>query len=630
MTRILLVDDRTLICEILRTHLELEENLQVVGYAKDGQAAIDSIIALEPDVVLMDIEMPKMDGLKATRIIRDRYPQTKIIILSGNEDPTYLNKALQAGADGYLVKTCPAEAIVDTIGLVRQGDNQIEKLLLKPVTEVELTEGDPKQSKVETSLQPLSSQTNISDAQNEKQQSAIAAVTSPESSKKSLPIFSLVLGAFLMMILTSLPIFNRKSNTESFASSSNTASNPENIAASELITKTLPVEITTAVLQDSYRQNRFYTGQIVPRRTSTLSFEYSGKITDIAVEEGDKVSINTPLAYIDTRELEASQAELQAERSQLLAKLEELKAGARPETIAAAKATVRDLQEQLKLAQTKSERRASLFAEGAISREQLDENVTDKLAIEARLDEAQSKLDELLVGTRSEIIAAQRSAIAKVDAQLEKLQIQQEKQILKAPFAATVSARLVDEGAIVAADKPVLRLVENKALEARIGIPVDVAGGITPGSYQKLEIEGTIYEAQVTALLPEVAEKTRTLTAILNLEPGAAVFPGQIAKLNLSLSIPTSGYWLPTSALVEGSRGLWFCYVLGENVGEQVFTVERQEVEVLHTQSDRVFVRGTLEPGDRIITNGTHRVVIGQRVQPVASRPAIPRTFIEE
>ncbi|HHP7231637.1 MAG TPA: efflux RND transporter periplasmic adaptor subunit, partial [Xenococcaceae cyanobacterium] len=296
----------------------------------------------------------------------------------------------------------------------------------------------------------------------------------------------------------------------------------------------------------------------------------------------------------------------------------ELKAGARTETIAAAKATVRDLQEQLELAQTKSQRRENLFAQGAISREQLEENVTSKQAIQARLDEAQSQLDELLAGTRAEIIMAQESAIARVEARLEKLRVQEEKKVLKAPFAATVSEKLLDEGTVVTAERPILRLVEAKALEARIGVPVDNATKIPLGSEQKLEIAGEFYQGKVTALLPEVDNQTRTVTAVLTIEqPTVKVFPGQVAKLHLTTEIPHSGYWLPTTALVEGARGLWFAYALGEKAAtaKDVFTVERREVEVLATQSDRVLVRGTIREGDRIISNGTHRIVNGQLVR---------------
>ncbi len=108
------------------------------------------------------------------------------------------------------------------------------------------------------------------------------------------------------------------------------------------------------------------------------------------------------------------------------------------------------------------------------------------------------------------------------------------------------------------------------------------------------------------------------------LEQSAAreVRAGQVARLKLSENIADSGYWLPTTALVRGIRGLWSCYVLGkpENVAndpQTAFRVERREIEVLQTESERVFVRGTLQKNDRVIVNGNHRLVTGQLVRPV-------------
>jgi hypothetical protein len=88
--------------------------------------------------------------------------------------------------------------------------------------------------------------------------------------------------------------------------------------------------------------------------------------------------------------------------------------------------------------------------------------------------------------------------------------------------------------------------------------------------------------------------------------------------LEVTQTIPTEGVWLPTAALVRGERGLWSCYLLGgtePELGEDVYRVKQSFLEVLHTESDRVLVRGTLEPGDRAIAAGTHRIVPGQLVR---------------
>lgn len=126
MIRILLVDDQALLCEVLKTWLDVEEDIQVVGIGHNGQEAIEQVNMLQPDIVLMDIDMPQMDGLKATKIICERFPQVKVIFLSGHDDDAYLGKSLRAGAKGYLLKNTTAEELVKKIRSVYSDLNLLE------------------------------------------------------------------------------------------------------------------------------------------------------------------------------------------------------------------------------------------------------------------------------------------------------------------------------------------------------------------------------------------------------------------------------------------------------------------------------------------------------------------------
>ncbi len=123
MIRILLVDDQYLLCEVLKTWLEVEDDFQVIGVAHDGQEGLEKVEALQPDIVLMDIDMPGMDGLSATKHICERFPQVKVIFLSGHDDDNYLGKSLRAGARGYLLKNTTAEELAAKIRLVYDSDN---------------------------------------------------------------------------------------------------------------------------------------------------------------------------------------------------------------------------------------------------------------------------------------------------------------------------------------------------------------------------------------------------------------------------------------------------------------------------------------------------------------------------
>lgn len=380
----------------------------------------------------------------------------------------------------------------------------------------------------------------------------------------------------------------------------------------------LPVEVLSIQAEQSYSVQRSYTGTIGSRRTSKLGFERSGQLVNVTVKAGDRVEAGEILASLDTQSLHLQAQELQAQQTQATAQFNELQAGVRSETIAAARAVVRRLQEQLKLAQNQYARRQTLYHQGAISLEQLDEAASQANTLQAQVDEANSQLQALLTGTRPEQLQAQAALIEQLIARQENLAVERDKSDLRAPFSGVISERLADEGTVLSAGQPILYLVEEGALEARIGVPKAATEHLPLGSSQQVRVGETAYPAQVTAILPEVDSSTHTVTVVLQVEAAtAAISPGQTAQLQLTETIPARGYWLPTTALAAAGRGLWSCYVLGDPLWLETtpaFPVEPQIIEVLHTEGDRVFVRGTLQPGDRVILNGTHRLTRGQLV----------------
>ena len=125
MIRLLLVDDQELVSQGLQTMLDLEPDLEVVGVAENGRVAIQQVEALQPDVVLMDIRMPIIDGREATRIICQRFPQTKVLVVSTFDEDDYISHSIQAGAKGYLLKDMPVEELAQSIRLVARGYSQM-------------------------------------------------------------------------------------------------------------------------------------------------------------------------------------------------------------------------------------------------------------------------------------------------------------------------------------------------------------------------------------------------------------------------------------------------------------------------------------------------------------------------
>ena len=133
MIRTLLVDDQKTFREFLKVSLESTPDIEVVGTASDGHTAIEQVEILQPDVVLMDAEMPDLNGVTATQIICKRFPKVKVIILSMHDSDSYAIKAFQAGAMGYLLKNTPPHDLKQTIRLVHRGYAQIAPGLLNAI-----------------------------------------------------------------------------------------------------------------------------------------------------------------------------------------------------------------------------------------------------------------------------------------------------------------------------------------------------------------------------------------------------------------------------------------------------------------------------------------------------------------
>jgi DNA-binding NarL/FixJ family response regulator len=124
--RVLLVEDQRILREGLRTILDLEADLQVVGEAENGVRAVELAATLAPDVVLMDLKMPEMDGVEATRRIVSVHPHTRVVVLTTYDHDSLVLDALRAGALGYLLKDDPADDMIRAIHLAHRGESLLQ------------------------------------------------------------------------------------------------------------------------------------------------------------------------------------------------------------------------------------------------------------------------------------------------------------------------------------------------------------------------------------------------------------------------------------------------------------------------------------------------------------------------
>ena len=314
-------------------------------------------------------------------------------------------------------------------------------------------------------------------------------------------------------------------------------------------------------------------GRVVSARRSELGFERGGRVAAVEVDAGDTVEQGQRLASLDVRQLSAQRREAAAR-------------------LTSARAEQRRIHAQLDLAEVTRGRQADLFERGVAAAQEHDEAVFAERALRAQLGSAEAA------------ITAAEAALASVDVALEL-------SLLEAPFAGSITRRDIHEGTIVAPGMPVLSLIDARR-EARIGVPLGKRDQLRIGDHHAIEIEGRDHQGVLRRIVESVDAPTRTIEAVFELETASAAVDGAVARLRLATRIDQPGFWLPATALTEGRRGLWSVLVL--HPADGVHRVERRDVQLLYVQSDRVYVRGAIGPGERVVTAGVERVVPGQLV----------------
>ena len=133
--KLLLIDDHPILREGLKTVLELNGKFSIVGEADSGLNACELVADLNPDVVLMDIRMEKMDGIKASRNIKHLYPETKILLLTMHDDENYIMEALEIGVEGYILKMSEMEKVIQAITIICENETYFDPKISKSISE---------------------------------------------------------------------------------------------------------------------------------------------------------------------------------------------------------------------------------------------------------------------------------------------------------------------------------------------------------------------------------------------------------------------------------------------------------------------------------------------------------------
>ncbi len=331
------------------------------------------------------------------------------------------------------------------------------------------------------------------------------------------------------------------------------------VALTQVTPDKLPLPVTTVnyTLQEEFVRDVSYLGVVAASRRANLAFEVPGQINSLPVRQGSRVSAGDVIAVLDDARLQALRRSTAADLVQAEADLE--------------------------LARLKSKRQQDLVASGSVSREAFDET---------RL--------------RAKALAAQ---VESITARLAGIDIDLENSKLVAPYDGVIADRYLNEGTVVSAGAPVVRLVEREAREAHIGVVAERAGELVAGKVYTLDFRDRSIPGTLLTIRPDVDPLTRVATAIFTLPDGTGALDGEPVYLKLQQRVPQRGGWLPISALLEGERGVWILMRLDKTKDRMVAV--KEGVQVLEVRGDQAYVVGTVEDGAAVISSGAHRVVPG-------------------
>lgn len=372
----------------------------------------------------------------------------------------------------------------------------------------------------------------------------------------------------------------------------------------------LVVNTIVARTEKSIKELRTFTGLIKAKRASDLSFERGGKVSRVLVTEGEVVAAGAKLAELAQERLELKKSTLEDTLKRLRSELNDLEPDLPTSTPEEQQRKVQQLRADLNAIQKDLDAQSRLTTGQRSGTAPLPDRLTNLERQLAIANEA----------SRQEKISSHEQRITEMDSELKDLNLQLKEGVLLSPFEGIVALRYINEGTVVSAGVPIVRVVQRTPLEAWVGVPIDLAARVPLGQDVTVVVSDQKFNSKVRARLPELDQNTRTRTVILEIDPTASdqILPGEVARVEIRTDAPVSGIRLPLSALSRDVGGLWSVFVV-EKVDAQEL-VSRRIVEVLHVDGNRAVVRGTLEDGERVIANGTHRVVAGQQVR---SRPAL-------
>jgi multidrug efflux pump subunit AcrA (membrane-fusion protein) len=354
------------------------------------------------------------------------------------------------------------------------------------------------------------------------------------------------------------------------------------------------------------------TAEVIPIETIQISSTVEGPIGFCPWREGDQVEAEQKLIEIDREMYRAEVKAAEAALAVAHAKLDDLKAGARPEEIDQARESVREAAQSAKFEQSDLERIGQLVETGALPGEELDKVHVKQVAAEARLNAARRQLEMLEAGFTRTAIAVQDAAVKETAAKLELARARLNEGAIAAPFAGTITKVFVRRGDMAAMKAPLIEMADLSSLVVRCAVPETNAAEMRQGMKAQVWLDalpGKTLPAEIARVFPELDSRMRTRTIELVIRDKVELVPGMFGRVRLILESVRDAVVIPIQAVVITPTGASVVFAAIDGKAAQ------RKVQTGIEQDGRIQILSGLNPGGKLIVAGHEKLKDGMKIR---------------
>ncbi|WP_299880231.1 efflux RND transporter periplasmic adaptor subunit [uncultured Sulfitobacter sp.] len=381
-----------------------------------------------------------------------------------------------------------------------------------------------------------------------------------------------------------------------------------------------PAKVTQVTASEETVSRR-YPAVVLPSREIELSFKVSGQVIDLPVRAASEVVAGDTIAQIDTRDFENQITQLQSSREQAVAQLDALRAGARPEEIAALEAAVQSAQAQVEQADEALVRAEALLERGVATRAQVESAQANARVAQANLRAQEEQLRIGEIGGRPEEIAGAEAALRGIDAQIKVAQDSLSDATLKAPFDGIIARRDIENFSNVSAGQSIVLLQALDVVHLAFDIPSLDVTELTRngrGTIKNLaffdSLPGQEFETELVEFSVQADRATQTYRGRVSVTvpEDAFILPGMVASVVSSAPGAAVQVTAPLSAIASEADGSPFVWVV-----DDAGVVSAAMVSLGEARGTMVVIEDGLSDGDTIVSAGVSEIIEGMTIRPI-------------